>query len=458
MICMEAWMDPTRARFGIPWPDTYIKFQGDVVSWYTKMQGLREFGQMVIDAHAKEGGLEAFLQEVHALAKRLDALFAQLERSDWKEMKDAELLEKYELVRKCMQEWFVPGAVCEPVGIQGEHLVLQLLKNSQNPQHCLSTLTTTTKKSFSRRETEELLALAQKAIEKQDISAALRSHARKWFWLHNNYFSTDVLGEEYFNSELKTIFSKYPNPRKTIDEMELAAKEIAHEKLELAKNLALDTAQKRLIEVLDAHAWYQDYRKEYVMILLHCLDVILAEIATRKGTALREIKWLLPSEVASFFHGELGKGAIEARKKSAFFLWEKDKFSSYSGTDARKKELQTLKPINSAREIIEIPGSVASRGMVRGNARVTMSPHEAKDLQKGEILVTSMTSPDFIIAIKKCAAIVTNEGGILCHAAIVSREFGIPCVVGTGIATQAIKTGDLLEVDATHGFVRILKR
>jgi pyruvate,water dikinase len=87
-----------------------------------------------------------------------------------------------------------------------------------------------------------------------------------------------------------------------------------------------------------------------------------------------------------------------------------------------------------------------------------MNSSEAKHLTKGEILVTSMTSPDFISAIKKAAAIVTNEGGILCHAAIVSREFGIPCIVGTGIATKSIKNGDLIEVDANHGFVRILKR
>ena len=68
-----------------------------------------------------------------------------------------------------------------------------------------------------------------------------------------------------------------------------------------------------------------------------------------------------------------------------------------------------------------------------------------------------MTSPDFIAGIKKAAAIVTNEGGILCHAAIVSREFGIPCIVGTKTATRLIKTGDLIEVDGNHGFVRIIK-
>ena len=69
-----------------------------------------------------------------------------------------------------------------------------------------------------------------------------------------------------------------------------------------------------------------------------------------------------------------------------------------------------------------------------------------------------MTTPDFVTAMKRAAAIVTNEGGILCHAAVVSREFGIPCVVGTKIATKAIRTGDFIEVDGNKGIIRILKR
>ena len=77
-------------------------------------------------------------------------------------------------------------------------------------------------------------------------------------------------------------------------------------------------------------------------------------------------------------------------------------------------------------------------------------------LQKGEILVTSMTTPEYIVAMEKSAAIITDEGGVLCHAAIVSREMNIPCVIGTKIATKVLKTGDLIEVDANNGLIKIL--
>jgi pyruvate,water dikinase len=65
-----------------------------------------------------------------------------------------------------------------------------------------------------------------------------------------------------------------------------------------------------------------------------------------------------------------------------------------------------------------------------------------------------MTRPDYVPAMKKAAAIVTNEGGITCHAAIVSRELGIPCIIGTKIATEVFKDGDVVEVNANHGWVR----
>ena len=70
------------------------------------------------------------------------------------------------------------------------------------------------------------------------------------------------------------------------------------------------------------------------------------------------------------------------------------------------------------------------------------------------VLVTSMTRPEMVVAMEKAAAIVTDEGGITSHAAIVSRELKIPCIIGTKIATRILKNGDLVEVDAFKGIVR----
>ena len=86
-----------------------------------------------------------------------------------------------------------------------------------------------------------------------------------------------------------------------------------------------------------------------------------------------------------------------------------------------------------------------------------MSWTDTVEINEGDILVTGMTNPQIIPMLKKASAIVTDEGGIICHAAIISRELKKPCIVGTKNATQILKDGDLVEVDANNGIVRIIK-
>ena len=79
------------------------------------------------------------------------------------------------------------------------------------------------------------------------------------------------------------------------------------------------------------------------------------------------------------------------------------------------------------------------------------------EFRKGEILVASQTRPEFVPLMKRAAAIVTDEGGITCHAAVVSRELGIPCIVGTKKATRVLKDGDVVELRLSHGAIRIIQ-
>ncbi len=99
-------------------------------------------------------------------------------------------------------------------------------------------------------------------------------------------------------------------------------------------------------------------------------------------------------------------------------------------------------------------GLAASPGIAVGTARVILSTDEAKESMKvGDILVTKMTDPDWVPYMKLASAIITDEGGMTAHAAIVSRELGIPCIVGTKEATTILKDGMTITVDATHGAV-----
>ena len=114
--------------------------------------------------------------------------------------------------------------------------------------------------------------------------------------------------------------------------------------------------------------------------------------------------------------------------------------------------------LTSEKKVVkEISGEVllsglgASPGAASGNVRIVYTMEDLKKIKKGDILVTEMTNPDMVVTMQRAAGIVTDEGGITSHASIVSREMGIPCVVGTGEATKKLKDGDIVTVDGNSG-------
>jgi pyruvate,water dikinase len=101
-----------------------------------------------------------------------------------------------------------------------------------------------------------------------------------------------------------------------------------------------------------------------------------------------------------------------------------------------------------------LKGLGASPGVAAGRVRVLQSPEEGRQLQKGEVLVARMTSPDWVPAMRRAVAVVTDSGGMTCHAAIVSRELRIPCVVGARTATKVLRDGAEVTVDGSTGEIR----
>ena len=109
------------------------------------------------------------------------------------------------------------------------------------------------------------------------------------------------------------------------------------------------------------------------------------------------------------------------------------------------------------KNIEKIVGKTACIGVAKGIAYVVNEYNKIENIKEGEILVAEFTKPDIMLYAKKAAAIVTDHGSTVCHAAIIAREYNIPCVVGTGNATKSIKHGQLILVDAEKGEVQILK-
>ncbi len=105
-----------------------------------------------------------------------------------------------------------------------------------------------------------------------------------------------------------------------------------------------------------------------------------------------------------------------------------------------------------------VRGRIAQPGVVRGLVRVVRSFHDIKHVIQGDILVANTTHPNYLPAMQKAAAFITNEGGTISHAAIVAREMKKPCIVGTKNATKLLKNGDIVEVNADEGVVTIINK
>jgi phosphoenolpyruvate synthase/pyruvate phosphate dikinase len=173
-------------------------------------------------------------------------------------------------------------------------------------------------------------------------------------------------------------------------------------------------------------------------------------------------------ELSSFRHDEIIDYLQKNKKikrdnvdKRKFFSIEihADKGSKCYYANEAKEMFQRLTVKEESLENVEsLSGRTAQGGLVKGNVKVVMTKDQFSNFKEGEILVAPYTGPDYVPIMKKASAIITDIGGLLSHAAIVSRELKIPCVIGTKIATKVLKDGDEVEVDADKGIVKIIKK
>ncbi|MCL2149583.1 MAG: phosphoenolpyruvate synthase [Dehalococcoidia bacterium] len=134
--------------------------------------------------------------------------------------------------------------------------------------------------------------------------------------------------------------------------------------------------------------------------------------------------------------------------------WAKDENGLYI---VQTRPVTTIKEVSEEESEIEaeplLHGDAASPGLATGPAKILLDPSQIDLVKDGDVLVAEMTTPDFVPAMKRAAAIVTDRGGRTSHAAIVSRELGVPCVVGTGEATSILHNSQVVTVDGTYGKV-----
>ncbi len=186
------------------------------------------------------------------------------------------------------------------------------------------------------------------------------------------------------------------------------------------------------------------------------LNIIAAQFKVDRKLANQ----LTHQEIIALFDGNtINVETLSEREKS--YVSDYDSSIELYGTESEEYIQKIL--ARKDEKVTTLKGAIANKGFVQGKARVFIYGYEnwnaVKDMLdemiEGEILVAETTSPELMVACKKASAILTNQGGMMSHAAIISRELNIPCVVGIGNATQMIKTGDHIEVNANIGEIQI---
>lgn len=148
------------------------------------------------------------------------------------------------------------------------------------------------------------------------------------------------------------------------------------------------------------------------------------------------------------------EASIKARAEGKQFIYQKiNNKETVQWTNNAADIVMRLEHIQKE-ETQQLKGQIACRGKVSGIARIILTMSKDVQFDDGDILITICSNPEFMPLITKSAAIVTDEGGLTCHAAIISRELNKPCIIGTKYATTVIKDGDLVEVDAEKGIIR----
>jgi len=322
--------------------------------------------------------------------------------------------------------------------------------------------------SEMRLEKRALIKIAQhlrknkSKISNSLIEKRLESHLDKFAHLGFYYFR----GASYTQKDLRDRLAEYlrlspTNFKKMIaDFRKQDRNEVLMKKI--TKKLGLSNQTILQIKYIKRWGSLSNHVDETFGYVVHHLMPMWLEIAKRLKVPYNYFYSLTGDEIITGLEkGELaGKLREEAkiRHNSHAFILENGKkriLIEKQLKEYTKKELQGETKILNTNKL---KGQAASAGKVKGIAKLVFSIHDVRRVERGNILVASSTNPTYVPAMERAGAIVTDEGGLLSHAAIVSRELKVPCVVGTKVATRVLKDGDLVEVDANKGVIKIIKK
>ncbi len=277
--------------------------------------------------------------------------------------------------------------------------------------------------------------VAIKYTEKQgnkNIKKLIQDHVKRFAWIQTAYNLIEPYTEAQVREELEGL-------------------EITPDSNRVSSEKSID------LEGLQIGVFVRNRTKELCQQLWYAVEPLSTSIAHDLGLSRDQYYQLTEVEVIESLRN--GKSTVSlkriAERSHGFATGVLDEHLCLLTGPVIDELYHFYNPSNFG-EITKIVGTIGCKGIVQGKVRIVLSHDQFSTLQPGEILVASMTTPDYVVLMKKAAGIITDEGGLASHAALLSRELKIPCIIGTKIATKILKDGNMVEVDADSGIVRIL--
>ncbi len=292
-----------------------------------------------------------------------------------------------------------------------------------------------------------------------EILNDLQAHYSKYFY--TRFIYTEEQGvysfDHYLKELVRTVNSNH-NLAEFLRSQEKNNQELIKKKKDLVKKLKLSKDELRFFNAWSGFMITKITRRYAQLFAMYKTTYILEEIARRIGITLKEIRFMRSSEIReALLDGIINEDEIKERVDFCVYYTEKDAEIYYSGTEAKKIFEEYIEK-EEAENVTELQGQCGCRGQARGVVRIVNIVSDMPKVKQGDILVSISTQPDLLSAMKRASAFITDQGGVTSHAAIVAREMGTPCIIGTKNATKVLKDGDEVEVDADRGIVKIIKR
>lgn len=386
-----------------------------------------------------------FLAGVEDAYKKHKVLFKEMRKFDYGKMSDKEIIQVLEKAIDC---WIYSISYFRGSQEAPSKILIQKINEKVSDKE-FSILALPTEIDDIKMESLDWNNILRKKWSEEVII----KHLYEYPWLASYHFNLNqaihTLKQRY---DIDKLRESHINIRKDLEELKEKQQKIINKGIKELVNTLHKIALSR-IKLKSCWAGNDFY-----------LIPLYDEIARRSGEKVEDlIRYYLFNELKELLlsNRKVSEEEKMKRKKCFAFLWEKGIITIKSGKEA---EMLVSKELANESVNEEVFGKSANKGIVTGKVCILYANDHIKsgilrrEFKKGDILVTEMTQPNIMDIAGKAGAIITDEGGMLSHAAIISRELGIPCIVGTGNSTKLLKDGMFVEVDADTGVVRILDK